>query len=173
MPNYLRPRIPGAAILFTVAFAERGYDLLVSEIGLLRSAFNATLTQRPVAIDALVELPNHLDAVLALPKGDSDYALRWRQIETRFSRVLTKGRMRPSHETRAERGIWQRRFWEHDIPDAEDYRVHMENCWWNPVKHGFVERAGDWPHSSLHRDICAGRAGRSGCSNFFGYHAER
>ena len=35
-------------------------------------------------------------------------------------------------------------------------------CWamWlpgNPVKHGLVARAVDWPHSSIHRDIRLGR----------------
>ncbi|MDH3666435.1 MAG: transposase [Paracoccaceae bacterium] len=159
MPNYLRPRVPGATIFFTVALADRGSDLLVQRIDLFRSAFNATLKRRPVAVDALVVLPDHLHAVLTLPGADNDYALRWRQIKTRFSLGLPKGRLRQSHVTRAERGIWQRRYWEHHIRDAEDYRVHVEYCWWNPVKHGFVERARDWPHSSLHRDIRMGRAG--------------
>ena len=27
----------------------------------------------------------------------------------------------------------------------------------NPVKHGFVARPEDWPHSSVNRDIRAGR----------------
>ena len=29
-------------------------------------------------------------------------------------------------------------------------------CWINPVKHGLVERAVDWPYSSIHRDIARG-----------------
>jgi len=32
-------------------------------------------------------------------------------------------------------------------------------CWHNPVKHGLVARARNWPHSSLHRAIELGRAG--------------
>ena len=27
----------------------------------------------------------------------------------------------------------------------------------NPVKHGYVERPEDWPYSSIHREIAAGR----------------
>ena len=42
---------------------------------------------------------------------------------------------------RGERGIWQRRFWEHLIRDEEDYRRHVEYCYINPVKHGLVSRA--------------------------------
>lgn len=159
MPNYLRPRVPGATIFFTVALADRGSDLLVREIRLLRASFDATLSRRPVTVDALVVLPDHLHAVLTLPPGDSDYATRWRQIKSLFSRCLPKGRLRHSHVTRAERGIWQRRYWEHHIRDAEDYRAHVTFCWHNPVKHGLVERARDWPHSSIHRDIRAGRVG--------------
>lgn len=159
MPNYRRPRVPGATIFFTVTLAERGSDLLVREIDLLRAAFNATLARRPATIDALVVLPDHLHAVLTLPPGDGDYALRWREIKTRFSRALPRGRLRPSHEARAERGVWQRRFWEHHIRDAGDYRAHVAYCWGNPVKHGLVSRARDWPHSSLHRAIETGRAG--------------
>jgi putative transposase len=30
-------------------------------------------------------------------------------------------------------------------------------CWGNPVKHGLVARAAEWPFSSIHRDIRAGR----------------
>ena len=55
-----------------------------------------------------------------------------------------------------ERAIWQRRFWDHHIRDEADYAAHVRYCWMNPVKHGFVERPVDWPHSSIHRDIARG-----------------
>ena len=71
---------------------------------------------------------------------------------------------RTAHPTRSaskrakhEAGIWQRRFWEHAIRDARDYRMHVWYCWGNPVKHGLVARAVEWPFSSIHRDIRAGR----------------
>ena len=57
---------------------------------------------------------------------------------------------------RGERGIWQRRFWEHLIRDDEDFRRHVEYCYFNPVKHGLVARVRDWPHSSFHRDVRRG-----------------
>jgi putative transposase len=58
--------------------------------------------------------------------------------------------------TRNERGIWQRRFWEHLIRDEADYARHVEYCYINPLKHGFVTRVRDWPYSSFHRDVRAG-----------------
>ena len=157
MPNYLRPRVPGATIFFTVALAERGSDLLVREVGRLREAVQATRTERPFRIDAWVVLPDHLHCVWTLPGGDADFSTRWGAIKGRFSRGLHAGRMRSSHEARREKAVWQRRFWEHHIRDEADFADHVRYCWANPVKHGFVERAEDWPHSSIHRDIRLGR----------------
>jgi len=83
--------------------------------------------------------------------------MRWRLIKARFARSL------PKHETldlvrqaRGERGIWQRRFWEHLIRDDRDYARHVEYCYFNPVKHALVTRVRDWPYSSFHRDVHAG-----------------
>jgi putative transposase len=59
-------------------------------------------------------------------------------------------------KARNERGIWQRRFWEHMIRNETDYMRHVEYCYINPVKHGLVTRVRDWPHSSFHRDVKRG-----------------
>ena len=173
MTNYRRSRIPGATYFFTVALADRSATTLVDEIGALRDACSATRAERPFRCDAFVVLPDHLHAVWTLPEGDSDYSTRWRLIKARFTRaVLAKmgakhpsygrvGDFHPSHSKRekGERGVWQRRFWEHLIRDERGYRAHLEYCWGNPVKHGLVTRAVDWPYSSIHWDMRAGRVG--------------
>jgi putative transposase len=132
MPKYRRPKVAGATVFFTVTLADRGSDLLIREIALLREAVRRTRAERPFGIGAWVVLPDHLHCVCTLPAGECDYATLWRQIKTRVSRQLPKGRLRPSHEARAERGIWQRRFWEHHIRDEADYRAHVEYCWHSP-----------------------------------------
>ncbi len=144
-------------MFFTVLLADRGTELLVAEIGRLREAVAAVRADRPFAIDAFVVLPDHLHAVWTPPEGDGDYATRWAAIKARFSRDLQGGRLRASHEIRREKGIWQRRFWEHHIRDAADLSAHIRYCWANPVKHGLTARPLDWPHSSIHRDIRLGR----------------
>jgi putative transposase len=55
-----------------------------------------------------------------------------------------------------EKGIWQRRYWEHAIRDEIDLSRHVDYIYFNPVKHGLVSRAGDWPHSSFHRYVARG-----------------
>ena len=152
MSNYLRPQVTGARVFFTVALAARGSQVLVDHVERLRGAVQTTRAERPFAIDAWVVLPDHLHCVWTLPDGDADFSTRWRLIKSRFSRGLPKGRLRHSHVNRSERGIWQRRFWEHHLRDETDYRAHVRYCWINPVKHGLVERPEEWPYSSVHSD---------------------
>jgi putative transposase len=152
MSRYLRPRHPGARIFFTVTLADRRARTLVAEVDRLREAVRVTRDERPFRIDAWVVLPDHLHAIWTLPEGDADYAARWRLIKSRFSRGLPEGRQRLSHLARQERAIWQRRFWEHHLRNDADVAAHLEYCWFNPVKHGLVERPEDWPWSSVHRD---------------------
>ncbi|WP_392386188.1 transposase [Marinomonas primoryensis] len=52
--------------------------------------------------------------------------------------------------------VWQDRFWEHEIRNDEDLRAHIDYCYLNPVKHGYVLSTGDWPYSSFHRDVALG-----------------
>ena len=58
--------------------------------------------------------------------------------------------------SRGERGIWQRRYWEHTIRDDRDFAAHMDDTHFNPVKHGLVEHPADWPHSSFRRCVDGG-----------------
>src|ERR1700736_3946141 len=57
----------------------------------------------------------------------------------------------PVMTRRGERGIWQRRYWEHTIRDDRDFAAHMDYTHFNPVKHGPVENPADWPYSSFRR----------------------
>ena len=157
MPNYRRAFVPGGCWFFTVNLLERRKTLLVDHIDALRAAFEKTRRRYPFVIDAVVVLPDHIHAVWTLPPGDADFSLRWRLIKSRFAQALPKQeRISDVRRARDERGIWQRRFWEHLIRDEADYARHIEYCYINPVKHAWAPRVRDWPHSSFHRDVRAG-----------------
>jgi putative transposase len=94
-----------------------------------------------------VVMPEHLHCLWQLPEGDSDYATRWSHIKSSFSRRLPITEPRNhSRIAKRERGIWQRRYWEHLIRDERDYRAHVHYIHNNPVKHGYVTDARDWPY---------------------------
>jgi putative transposase len=154
MPNYRRAFVPGGCWFFTVNLLERRSTLLVDHIASLRESVANTRHKYPFEIDAFVVLPNHVHAIWTLPPGDADFSIRWRLIKTAFAKTLPKHeRLSAVRTARNERGIWQRRFWEHMIRNETDYARHIEYCYINPVKHGLVTRVRDWPHSSFHRDV--------------------
>ena len=98
MSVYLRPRVPGAAVFFTVNLAARGSWLLVERVDALREAYRATARERPFRTEAIVVMPDHLHAVWTLPEGDADYSTRWRLIKARFTRaVLADGAVGAEH----------------------------------------------------------------------------
>jgi putative transposase len=104
-----------------------------------------------------VVLPDHLHAVWTLPEGDADFSLRWRLIKTVFSRGLPQGEeISKSRFGKGERGIWQRRYWEHTLRGEGDFERHVDYIHFNPVKHGHVGRVRDWPHSPFHRLVRLG-----------------
>lgn len=158
MRTYQRLRIDGASYFFTVNLAERHANrLLIDHIDLLREAFRQTRKDHPFAIDAIVILPEHLHCLWRLPPGDADYSTRWRLIKARFSMALPKTeRISQSRRRKNERGLWQRRYWEHVIRDEQDYQNHVDYIHYNPVKHGHVQAARDWPYSSFHRWVTQG-----------------
>lgn len=154
--RYRRANVMGGTYFFTVNLAERGGHLLVEHVDMLRAAVRNVKRRRPFYIDAFVVMPDHLHAIWTLPPGDTDFASRWMLIKAGFSRHIAPGERRnASRIAKGERGIWQRRYWEHLIRDAGDYERHVDYVHYNPVKHGFTMRAADWPYSSIHRYISA------------------
>jgi putative transposase len=150
MVRYRRNFVPGGTFFFTVTLADRRSRALVEHIGALRTAFRITRRERPFVINAIVVLPDHLHAIVTLPENDSDFSGRWRQIKSLFSREVaaTCGSLKPNRK--GEYGLWQRRFWEHTVRDDDDFSRHFDYIHFNPVRHGLVSRACDWPHSSFH-----------------------
>ena len=152
MPNYRRARVAGASYFFTVNLRDRRSDLLTRHVDLLRDAVRVTRNRHPFEIDAWVVLPDHMHCLWTLPAGDSDFALRWNVLKARFSRRLPASEAPAVANLRGrERGIWQRRYWEHLIRDEKDYRRHVDYIHINPLKHGHVARVRDWPYSTFHR----------------------
>jgi putative transposase len=152
MPNYRRALCEGGIYFFTVNLLQRkDNDLLVRHINHLRDAVKQVLQRHPFNIHAWVVLPDHLHCVIQLPLGDDDFALRWRRIKSVFSKSIPRLEyLSITRLRRGERGIWQRRFWEHLIRNEKDYNAHMDYVHINPLKHGLVQRVIDWPYSTFH-----------------------
>ena len=157
MVTYRRNFVPGASYFFTVTLLDRSSSLLIERIDDLREVMNSVRVERPFIIDAIVILPDHLHCIWSLPPDDADYSTRWREIKSRFSRRVPNEEHRTAGRIKkGERGIWQRRFWEHTLRDPLDFERHVDYIHYNPVKHGYTSRVVEWPYSSFHRYVDRG-----------------
>ena len=155
--SYRRNFVSGASYFFTVNLADRRSRLLTDHIDILRTSLRAVRTRHPFAVDAVAVLPDHLHAIWTLPPGDADFASRWRLIKTASSRAVAPGERRsPSRQEKGERGIWQRRYWEHTLRDESDFERHCDYIHFNPVKHGHAVAVQEWPYSSFQRFVRLG-----------------
>lgn len=162
MPEYRRWYVPGGTFFFTLVTYRR-YPFFRSNKarGLLGEVMRDVRTVSPFQTVATVLLWDHLHVIWTLPRGDSDYSTRWKQIKAGFTQRWLEGGghelpVSASRKSRGERGIWQRRFWEHRSLEEDDLEVRFDYVHYNPVKHGYVKRPCDWPWSSFGRYVDLG-----------------
>ena len=174
MVNYRRTLVPGGTYFFTVTLLDRSSTLLVDHIDELREAFRRVQLKRPFEIDSIVILPDHIHCMWTLPQGDVDYALRWREIKSAFSRRILPGEYRSQGRIKkknvefgnaatgsiqyAMNKIWKNTWTIFTSRSCASLRqrhlyIHAHR---NPVKHGHVACAADWPYSSFHRFVQKG-----------------
>ena len=178
--RYRRAFIPGGSFFFTLVTEKRRPLLASAEaVDVLRQAFRTVKASRPFELDAIVVLPDHLHCIWTMPPDDADFATRWRLIKTWFTKhcdpALRSGadRLRhdvalrqtapnatyglnPSRVARKQQMIWQHRYWEHALRDETDFSRHVDYIHYNPVKHGHVSSAREWPYSSFQRHVAEG-----------------
>jgi putative transposase len=153
--RYRRVFIPGASYFFTLVVHERApifSDPVI--IDLYRRATYKIHRAWPFTLEAEVILPDHVHLLFTLPDDDYDYPTRVRLIKAAFTRSYLSWRQPPgersrSRAARGEQAVWQRRYWEHIIRNERDFQAHLDYIHINPVKHGLVAAARDWPHSTF------------------------
>jgi len=151
MSNYRRAYEPNGSYFFTVVTHRRQAWLSsIDNVRRLREAFMFVHTRRPFKLDAIVVLPDHLHCIWTMTR-DPDFSIRWQMIKTHFSRFIPV-----STSSRGHKRVWQPRFWEHLIRDDRDYARHLDYIHFNPVKHGYVHRPCEWPHSSFGKFVRLG-----------------
>lgn len=165
MVEYRRIDAPGATIFFTVVTDRRRPILTGNAIDILRAAVAEEIRIRLFTIDSAVILPDHLHMIWTLPPGDEKFSIRWSRIKGRFTRAFIaaggeESVRSSSRVKREERGVWQRRFWDHVIRDDREYGSLVDYIHFNPVKHGYVNCPHQWPNSSFERWVREGVFGR-------------
>lgn len=158
--QYRRSQAKGATFFFTVVMNKRKKILCHdANVVLIKEAFHYVIKRHTFRIRAFVLLPDHIHCIWTLPENDNDFSMRWGLIKGYFSRQCQdkyKEHQSASRLNKGEQGVWQQRFWEHQIRDEVDFIRHVEYIHYNPVKHGLVNSPNAWPYSSFHRYVKQG-----------------
>jgi putative transposase len=157
MSEYRRFYIQGGIVFFTVITNNRA-RFLCSALArnILRKKILECKERWPFELTAIVLQPDHLHALWTMPSGEDDYSQRWGWIKKEFTKEWLSGGgpeefISDFRRRRNDRGVWQPRFWEHQIRDEEDFERHLDYIHYNPVKHGLTTSPKDWPYSSFRK----------------------
>jgi putative transposase len=163
MPDYRRWYVPGGTCFFTaVTYGRRPVLCNAMARKCLHEAIETVRRDRPFELVAISLLPEHVHTIWTLPQGDAGYPMRWKRIKEEFTVAYlahggAEGPRTDSRLRHGERGVWQRRYWEHMVRDEEDLNRCVDYVHWNPKKHGLVKNVRDWPWSSFNRYVALGQ----------------
>ncbi len=153
MRTYIRDKSKGGCYFFTINLYDRKSQLLIKYIDQFRQAYKKTKQRQPFQLDAMVLLPDHIHMMITLPNDTDNYSSIIASLKGNFSRQIPQQAneyISISRQNKRERGIWQRRFWEHKIRNDLDYQRHIDYIHYNPVKHGYVSIPSQWQYSTIH-----------------------
>lgn len=169
MPNYRRAYHLGGTFFLTLVTHQRASLFSCSRARqCLRDSIVLTRKDRNLKLIASVLLPDHLHLIIELSSEDADFSSCVGAIKGRFSRRwLTMGGeeldQSDSRKRQGYRGVWQKRFWEHQIRDGQDLIRCCDYIHYNPVKHGLVSCPHAWEWSTFHRLVREGRYSTDWC----------
>jgi putative transposase len=151
MPNYRRVFEENSIYFFTVVTYKRR-PLLRGKMAILTQAFESAKSRIPYKLLAYVIMDDHMH-LLIKPESANTYPDIIRKIKIFVSKRCdtTVGDLSESMKKKGEKGIWQRRYFEHTIRNTEDFKRHLDYIHFNPVKHSYVDNVKEYPYSSFHQ----------------------
>lgn len=138
-----------------ITFVTNGRKkILIENIELLRNSFKFAKVKFKFEIFAGVTLKEHCHIIIAA-ENQNDIPKIIRTIKFNFSinipqKCLENVNLSHSAMKRGEKGIWQRRYYDHIIRDEEDLYRHIDYIHYNPTKH-YTITPKDWAFSSFNK----------------------
>jgi len=151
MSNYKRyfRHINNPVFITFVTYNRR--EILISNIELLRNSFKNTLSKYQFEIIAISILKEHCHFIISANKP-SDIPNIIRAIKYYFSSNINNKyickELTNSAIKRGEKGVWQRRYYDHIIRNEKDLHKHIDYVHYNSMKHYNIPPK-DWEYSSF------------------------
>ena len=153
--NYRRVFVPNGYVHIIITSYERK-PVFIENIEILRTAFRNVQKLYKFKIIAICIMPEHIHLILH-PENITNYPKIISSVKHYFSRnvgqVCPTDDLKIGYKNKREKGIFQRRYWEHTIKDEEELNNQINYIHYNPVKHGLVKNVKDWKYSSFHKFV--------------------
>ena len=139
----------------TCRVLPRRRKLTESEFERLAGAIRERREEHHFLLTAWIFLPDHWHAIL-FPRSPLTISTLMESIKVSSTHRINAGRK--------ESGLlWQPRFFDRAVRTVKEYYEKVEYIHLNPVRAGLVERAEDWPWSSV-RDYAGNLRGAAGAN---------
>jgi putative transposase len=135
--------IPEAIYFITTNVQDRR-DIFANaqNVAILRQTLRVVQTFHPFQMRAYPFLPDHLHLLLYIT-AVSNISKLLQSVKRNFTRNY-----KAAWGINGPLKLWQRSFYDYVIRDERDYLNHVDYIHYNPVKHGYVARPEDYPHTS-------------------------
>jgi putative transposase len=144
MPSFKRYYIPNAVVFITGVTRDRiSYLGSDDDIKLFWETLRQVQKIHLFRLMAYVILPDHFHWLMRVSDESGNFSTVLHSIKRNYTLNFKK-----AHGITVALNLWQGRFWDHIIRDEHDLNNHFDYIHWNPVKHGYVKRPEDWPHST-------------------------
>jgi putative transposase len=155
--NYKRLFIQNGLVFITIV-TEKRIPILTKDINLLKEIFNNVSKFYIFELIAYVVLQDHIHCIIK-PKNINEYPKIIKSFKYSFTKNFNVGLVNPTYKK-----LWQNRYWEHTIRDENDFYRHLDYIHYNPIKHGFTQKAIDYPYSSFEKFVGLGYYSEDWCN---------
>ena len=149
-------------LVFITIVTYKRQPILIKNIDQIRQSF--TQTQYNFHIIAGVVLENHMHIIIQSEKAE-DFSKIIQSFKSKFSRQMQFNENQTEEQkNRREKGIWQRKYYDHIIRNENDFYKHLDYIHYNPIKHDYVKKAKDWKYYSFKKFVRMGYYDENWCN---------
>ena len=165
MSNYKRLFLNQYKYVFITIVTYNRNPILLENIEILKTSINNAHLKFNFDIVAIAIMPEHLHMVIKLD-NINDYPKIIYSIKYYFSRhiAIPKQKLSESKIKKGEKGVWQRRYWEHTIRNEKDLYKHLDYIHFNPIKHNLVKSLKDYKYSTFNKFVKSGLYDENWCN---------
>jgi putative transposase len=148
-------------IVFITIVTYNRRPILLNNIETLRNAFKSVKYDYKIIADII--LPDHLHLLIQAEKAE-DFSKIIASFKANFSKNMPfNNEQNPKQIERREKGIWQRKYYDHIIRNENDFHRHIDYIHYNSIKHKNINPS-DWKYSSFKKFVKKGYYEENWCN---------